>query len=202
MLETAMALVLERGTHGLTLTAVGEEAGYSRGLANFRYGSKEGLFNAMLSQYNKRWKQEASAFIGDRRGLDAFRSALDAVAHFLEEESRFMRAMHILYYETFSSCDIIRTRLAEQHSIYRDDIAKMIREGIADGSIRPNISPGQVAIQYCSFVFGLVYQWLISPEIDFRRAIHEYSDGVCELLKIEPVERSNAASRPKAKRKA
>lgn len=193
-----MSLILERGTHGTTLKDIGEQAGYSRGLANFRFGSKEGLFSAMLSQYNKRWKQEADAFIGDRHGLEAFKSALDAVAHFLDAEAQFMRAMHILYYETMSSCDIIRERLAEQHSSYREDIARMIREGIADGTIRKSASPEQVAIQYCSFVFGIVYQWLVSPTIDFKRAIQEYSDGVCELLKVRKDMRAPVSGRPRA----
>ncbi|WP_313802276.1 TetR/AcrR family transcriptional regulator [Sphingobium sp.] len=182
MLDAAMQLVHERGIHGTTLKEVGELAGYSRGLANFRFGSKEGLFSAMLTQYNQRWKQEANEFIGDRRGLEAFKGALHAVSHFVETEAQFMRSMHILYYETLASSELIQRRLAEQHQAYRKDIASMIEQGIADGVIRKNISADQIAVQFCSFVFGIVYQWLVSPDIDVKRATEDYSAAMCELL--------------------
>ena len=43
MLDTAIKLICEYGTERTTLKAVGETAGYSRGLAGSRFGSKEGL---------------------------------------------------------------------------------------------------------------------------------------------------------------
>jgi len=42
MLDAAIDLILEHGTDKTTLAAIGEKAGYSRGLATYRFGSKAG----------------------------------------------------------------------------------------------------------------------------------------------------------------
>ena len=48
MLDAAIELVLEFGTEKTTLAMIGERAGYSRGLATYRFGSKTGLFKAVI----------------------------------------------------------------------------------------------------------------------------------------------------------
>ena len=45
MLDAAIELVLEHGTEKTTLAMIGEKAGYSRGLATYRFGSKAGLYD-------------------------------------------------------------------------------------------------------------------------------------------------------------
>ena len=45
MLDAAIELILEHGTDKTTLAAIGEKAGYSRGLATYRFGSKAGLYD-------------------------------------------------------------------------------------------------------------------------------------------------------------
>ena len=64
MYEAAKELIAEHGTHNTTLREVGELAGYSRGLASNRFGSKEDLFAEMIDVFNKRWKAELTAHVG------------------------------------------------------------------------------------------------------------------------------------------
>ena len=45
LLDAAIDLILERGIEKTTLQAIGARAGYSRGLATYRFGSKAGLFD-------------------------------------------------------------------------------------------------------------------------------------------------------------
>ena len=40
MFESAKQILVEKGTHNTTLKEIGERAGYSRGLASNRFGSK------------------------------------------------------------------------------------------------------------------------------------------------------------------
>ena len=55
MLEAAVDLIVERGTGQATLKDVGEKAGYSRGLAGYRFGNKEGLFDFVLRSVGDEW---------------------------------------------------------------------------------------------------------------------------------------------------
>ena len=45
MIDAAIELILEFGPEKTTLAAIGERAGYSRGLATYRFGSKAGLYD-------------------------------------------------------------------------------------------------------------------------------------------------------------
>lgn len=181
-----MALVLEHGTHNTTLREVGERAGYSRGLASNRFGSKEELFAELIQIYNERWKKESTAFVGNKTGLEAFDAANESIIHYMNENSDYMRAMFILYSETVGSSSVMRERLAEQHNAYRRSIARYIRQGIEEQTIKNTVVPSRVALQYTSFYFGLVYQWLANPEaIDFESALHDFRDALV-LLIAEP----------------
>jgi len=51
ILDSAMALVSEKGVAGMTLNEAGERAGYSRGLPAHHYGNKEGLLVAADRAY-------------------------------------------------------------------------------------------------------------------------------------------------------
>jgi AcrR family transcriptional regulator len=183
MYDAAMKLIGEHGTHNTTLKEVGERAGYSRGLASYRFGSKEALFGNLVTFFNHKWVEELDRFVGGRTGLAAFIAALDAVEDFLLEQPEYMKAMYILWYESISSHSDVRERLAEQHEAYRSDVVRWVREGIAEGFIRPYINPERLAVQFCSFIFGTIYQWLVKPEaIDVKTAFSEYKQGVLSLI--------------------
>ena len=51
MFEMAIELVNERGTAKTTLKDIGEGAGYSRGLASYRFGSKDGLWMELFARF-------------------------------------------------------------------------------------------------------------------------------------------------------
>src|SRR5690606_36212802 len=163
MFEAAMHLIVERGTHDTTLKEIGERAGYSRGLASNRFGSKEALFNQMVRHFNKGWAKELRRFVGEKTGLAAFMAALEAVEHFLLNHTIEMQALYILWYESITSHTTVRRQLAANHIAYRRDAERWVRQGIEKGDIRPSIDPTCFAVEFSAFIFGLVYQWLVNP---------------------------------------
>ncbi|UVO49719.1 TetR/AcrR family transcriptional regulator [Sphingomonas sp. SUN019] len=186
MYEAAVALIFESGTHNTTLKDIGERAGYSRGLASNRFGSKEALFGNLVTNFNKTWVEELGRFVGDRTGLPAYLAALDAVEDFLLTQSVVMKAMYILWYETISSHNDLRVRLAEHHAAYRRDAERWLREGIKDGVVRPDVDPALTAIQFCSFIFGTIYQWLVDPvAVDIPGSFRLYRQTSLETLAVQ-----------------
>ncbi len=55
MIEAAIELLNTVGIQGTTLVAIGEKAGYSRGLVTHHFGSKAGLFRAVLKRITANW---------------------------------------------------------------------------------------------------------------------------------------------------
>lgn len=186
MLEAAKELIVEHGTHNTTLREVGERAGYSRGLASNRFGSKEGLFDQLVRDFNRRWASELRGGVGSSTGLPAFCAALDAVEYFLLNRSHEMKALYILWFESMSSHDEIRKRLARNHTAYRRDAEKWVREGIREGTISDTIDPQCFAIEFASLIFGLIYQWLVDPDkIDVHAVFQHYRRNAIETLAVK-----------------
>jgi AcrR family transcriptional regulator len=163
MFDAAMQLIVEQGTHATTLKAVGERAGYSRGLASSRFGSKDALFGQLVLHFNTSWTQELANKVGTRGGGEACLAALCAVEDFLSSHSKYMQAMYILWFESISTHNDVRDHLAAYHEIYRSDVAHWVEEGIASGEIDPAVDAECYAFGFCSFIFGTIYQWLVAP---------------------------------------
>jgi AcrR family transcriptional regulator len=175
MFDAAMQLIVEQGTHATTLKAVGERAGYSRGLASSRFGSKDALFGQLVLHFNTSWTQELANKVGTRGGVEACLEALCAVEDFLSSHSKYMQAMYILWFESISTHNDVRDHLAAYHEIYRSDVAHWVEEGIANGEIDPAVDAECYAFGFCSFIFGTIYQWLVAPNnVDLHKQFEAF----------------------------
>lgn len=190
MFESAKQLIVEKGTHKTTLKEIGERAGYSRGLASNRFGSKEGLFSQMVRDFNKRWARELHRYVGEKTGLAAYIAAFDAVESFLLGHSEEMRALYILWFESMTSHEGVRRRLAANHLAYRRDTERWVGQGIQQGTIRPSIDPVCFAVEFSALIFGLIYQWLVQPEgINFSIVFRHYRRSSLETLSYWPIDK-------------
>ena len=186
MFEAAMHLIVEHGTHNTTLKEVGERAGYSRGLASNRFGSKETLFGYLVRDFNEKWAAELRRFVGKNTGLAAVEGALDAVEFFILNRSTQMQAMYILWFESISSYPHVRRRLAANHIAYRLDTVRWLSQGIAEGTVRSSVDAESFAVEFSAFIFGLVYQWLANPSaINLHRVMQHYRDNTIRRLRID-----------------
>lgn len=171
MVEAAIELILERGTDKTTLQAIGEQAGYSRGLATYRFGSKAGLFDEICKSISRHWLDYLQAGVGDQIGVEAMCTALDSFFQFVSDYPRDARVLQILYCGAASPAAEYRQTSVNIHDRQRQDVAEWVSAGIAAGSIRPEVDPDSVAAQYIAYISGMTYLWVIDPEsINFRKA--------------------------------
>jgi len=171
MLEAAIELILERGTDKTTLAAIGEKAGYSRGLATYRFGSKAGLFDEVCKSISRRWLDYLRQGVGDKIGIEAMCAALDAFFRFVSDSPREARVLQILYCGAASPQSEYRQTSAKIHQKQQDDVAKWVQAGQRDGSVRADADAHSIAAQYIAYISGMTYLWVINPgSIDFRKA--------------------------------
>lgn len=171
MLDAAIELLLERGTDGTTLAAIGEKAGYSRGLATYRFGSKAGLYDEVCKSISRHWLDYLKTDVGEKIGIDAMCAALDSFFQFVSDSPREARVLQILYCGAASPNSEYRQTSANIHQRQQDDVAAWVRAGQAVGSVRANADPKSIAAQYIAYISGMTYLWLINPKsIDFRKA--------------------------------
>jgi AcrR family transcriptional regulator len=164
MLDAAVSLICERGTAGTTLKEVGERAGYSRGLASYRFGNKGGLFAFIIRSIGESWLRELRRAVQGRVGLEAIDAATDAHYEFVVDGAERIRAFYILWFDSIGPDAEIKQVVAHIHERRRRDVAEWIERGIEAGAIEPDVDTAGTAEQFCAAIIGIVYQWLVTPD--------------------------------------
>lgn len=166
-----MSLVLEHGPEKTTLAMIGEQAGYSRGLATYRFGSKGGLYDALCRSISRHWLEYLTRGVGDKVGIEAMCAALDTIYKFEHDSPQEARALQILYSGAASPSSEYQRTVVTIRSRQKSDVAEWIRRGQAAGEIRDDVDTGDVAAQYVAYIAGMTYLWLMSPEsFDFAKS--------------------------------
>ena len=174
MADAAVKLICERGAAATTLKDVGLEAGYSRGLASYRFGSKAGLWAFLIRTIGEDWLAELQRAVAGTTGIDTIHAALDAHCHFLLESSDRVRAFYILWFDSVGPDEELRTVITGAHRRRRRDVEAWIKQGIAAGQIPETVDASGIAAQFAAAVIGIVYTWLIAPLAhDEVKALHD-----------------------------
>ena len=174
MLDAAVQLIVERGAEGTTLKEVGELAGYSRGLAGYRFGSKAQLFSFIVRSVGEEWLRELGQAVENKVGLDAILAAADAHYHFVLEAADRIRAFYILWFISIGPDVEFKQVIAHVHERRQKDVEDWIRRGVAEGKVRNDVDVRGIADQFCAAIIGIVYQWLVAPDADDSiKQLHE-----------------------------
>ena len=165
LLDAAAALIVERVFGALTLAAIGERAGYSRGLVTARFGSKDGLVDALIERIVGRWShRNVLPRTKGRSGREAMLVMLDAIRAQAERDPRALRVLYALMFEAIGPDPGLRARFAKFHEDMRADFAGFVARGKRDGSIARCVDAGAEATLVISGLRGIGYQWLLDPE--------------------------------------
>ena len=162
-LEAAVGLMGERGYEKTTLAAIGEAAGYSRGLATHHFGSKADLFARVIRWISDKMRRQLEPALQGRSGADALLAFADAHRRFAEENPLMTRALYVLWFQSLICDSPTREAAIEDLLGHRDRIRRIIEQGIREGTVRSDADPSAEAIQFCGALFGLGLQWLIDP---------------------------------------
>ena len=163
MFDVAVKFIVEQGTAKTTLKAVGESAGYSRGLAGSRFNSKTGLFCFVIKRVAEYWLDEMKKATHDKSGYAAIHATIDAHYQFSRKAPLSVRAFYILWFESIGLDSEMRDVVASIHRRRLSDVTEWIEQGIKAGEISSKVDAGAVAQYFLTSMFGIVYQWLIVP---------------------------------------
>ena len=171
MLDAAIELVLEHGTEKTTLAMIGEKAGYSRGLATYRFGSKAGLYDSLCKAIGRNWLEYLKRGVEGKIGIDAMCSALDTVYQWVTDAPEEARVLQILHCGSASPGSQYSETSIGIHNRQQSDVVEWVEAGQANGQIREDIDARAIAAEYVAYTSGMSYLWLISPEtFDFENA--------------------------------
>ncbi|ATY09083.1 TetR family transcriptional regulator [Amycolatopsis sp. AA4] len=159
LLKAAAELVVEEGVRAVTLARVGERAGYSRGLVTHHFGGKQ----ALLEHLARTAQPGFVPGLADLPpGLDRLLRLIDGYLAQLSEPDVLSRAFLVLWAESMTAPELAPIfRVRDQ--AFRDDLRDEISAGIAEGTIRAEVVPEQIAVAIVGQLRGIALQRLLDP---------------------------------------
>jgi AcrR family transcriptional regulator len=170
IIEAMRASVATRGAAGSTFDHVAREAGVSRGLLHYYFGSKERLLVEVV-RHDCETRIEAMDERISRAGTvdDIIAALVLGLEEFIEGEPSSPAVIYELLSASRHS-DEIRAELAELYRRWRADLADALRAKERDGVVRLEADPEAVASMLFALGDGFGIQVLSDPDWDRTKA--------------------------------
>ncbi|WP_214405471.1 TetR/AcrR family transcriptional regulator [Pseudonocardia lacus] len=182
VLDAAMALIARSGSRAVTLAEVGEAAGYSRGIVYHHFGSRERLLEAVVDAAQR---FDVPAYRGD--GLDYLVRIIEAYLRNVVRRTPSARAFLQLWGEAIAADPVLAPLFARRDADFRRLLADVVRQGVADGSIRPDVDPAAAAVLIVALVRGTGLQLIAQPPVrNVPALIREATRSVRAAFAVTP----------------
>jgi AcrR family transcriptional regulator len=170
IVEAMRASVAVRGAAGSTFDHVAQEAGVSRGLLHYYFGSKERLLVEVVRRDSEVRMHRLEEHLATADSIDAIVDVLvRQLEDFVAEETP-----HAIIHELFSVSrhnEEVRDELAELYRKTRGQVAEILQAKQAAGVVELRGDPEAVASLLFALGDGLELQIVSDPEWDSTRAL-------------------------------
>jgi AcrR family transcriptional regulator len=163
IVATAIEIIASRGLADASLAEIARQAGCSKGVISYHFGSKQELMDAIL----RRLLREPAAYIKIR--VEAHETAEDRLMAYVEANFEFMQT-HPNHYNALVDLwgsrfdddgkNHFQTEAYEPSRHYLDNI---LRQGMKSGEFRELSGPTLAAVTQ-AVIDGVMLQWVIDPK--------------------------------------
>jgi AcrR family transcriptional regulator len=182
IVEAMRASVAARGTAGSTFDHVAREAGVSRGLLHYYFGTKERLLVEVVRREcevrGELLEQAVASAAGADELIDALVRSFEVI---LEQGSTGV----VMFYELLmlgQRNGEIATELAELARSTRERLAEALRAGSRAGVFELRADAGDVSSFLFALADGVTIRRLSEPELDVRRLMDQAVAAARALL--------------------
>lgn len=184
LLDAAMRLFARHGVDGTSLADIGNEAGYSRGLANHHFGSRAALVERLAARSQQRFIDEDPA--GSTAGIDRLLSVADAYLARLHEHVEESRAFFVMWGSSFAEHAQLRPVFVVDDAFFRDGIASVVRDGQDAGVVRSDVDAEAFGVVFVALLRGIGAQYFVAPtRVDLDAARRTCADLLRGVLVVE-----------------
>ena len=182
IIDAMRSSVARRGTAASTFDHVSREAGVSRGLLHYYFGTKEQLLAEAVRRDCELRLERLERQLSTAKSADDF---IDLMAQNLQEtvvsDPDFVTVVFELFTLSRRNTDIAVEYAGLMRST-REHVAGMLAAAQREGVLRLHAEPEAVAEVLFSLGDGLALRMLSEPERDFRHTIHAGITCVRALL--------------------
>ncbi len=182
IVEAMRASVAARGIAGSTFDVVARQAGVSRGLLHYYFGSKERLLVEVVRRESEVRGQRLHQAVAGATGADEL---IEALVRSLEEILGEGKNPMVTFYELLTLGQRnaeIAAELAELAHRTRTRLADALRAGSEAGVFELRAEPGHVAGFLFALADGVTIRRLSEPDLDVRPLIDQAAAAARALL--------------------
>jgi AcrR family transcriptional regulator len=166
LLKTALSVFSAKGYAATTLDDVAKAAKVTRGAIYWHFKSKADLYNTLVQEFSARGAvvvQQAVAQGGTL--IDILRRIFVRVCTLIEEDKETRAVMELTLFKTGldPELQIGRKKQIEAGNALLQGITEAMSQGIAQGVLRSDIDPADMARAFIAFENGAIQLWLLTP---------------------------------------
>lgn len=176
ILSTGRRLVTTKGFGGVGLSMLLKECGVPKGSFYYYFASKEAFGEAMLESYVAEYKERLDALLAQPgSAADRLIAFCDAWMNQERQAGLVSTCLVVkLGAEVADLSDAMRRVLDDGVRMLTAELAQLLRQGAADGSLRPQADPEAAAqALYAQWLGAAILSKLSQDEIPLQRALED-----------------------------
>lgn len=164
LLDAAAELIGELGP-SVSLAAIGERAGYSRGLVNFHFGSRAVLMRRLVDDVTERFREAVLAEARSGSVLDQLLGLVRAYFDVVADFPPLHRARLVLWADAVATDSDVRPAMVAADRVFREEIVRGVERGTASGEFPSDVDASGLATVVVAMLRGVALESLLDDSI-------------------------------------
>ena len=167
VLKAALSVFSAKGYAAATLDDVGSAAKVTRGAIYWHFKSKADLYNTLVQELSARGASVVQQAVSEGGTLiDILRRVFVRQCALIEEDKEARAVMELALFKTGLNPELQTGRKKQQEAgnALVEGIAAAMGQGIAQGVLRDDMNPIDMARAFLAFENGAIQMWLASPK--------------------------------------
>lgn len=182
LLASAARLFAQHGVDHTSLADIGENAGYSRGLVNFHFGSRAVLLERLAQRVQNNFLDRLTVSDGDE--LAALSVVAGNYLAMLQESEESTRAYFIMGGAALPADSALRSVFVTGDRLFCERVQHLLMDGQHHKTINTDIDPAGMATAIIGMLRGIAMQYLLQLDDEFdvngaRDACEEFIQSGC-----------------------
>lgn len=167
LLKTALAVFSAKGYAATTLDDVAKSAKVTRGAIYWHFKSKSDLYNTLIQEFSARGAAVVQQAVAEGGTLiEILRRVFVRQCALIEEDKEARAVMELALFKTGLDPELQagRKKQVETGNALLEGITGAMQQGMAQGFLRNDMDPADLARAFIAFENGVIQLWLVSPK--------------------------------------
>ncbi len=166
VLKAALAVFSKKGYAATTLDDVAAAAKVTRGAIYWHFKSKADLYNTLVQEFSARGAAVVQQAVAEGGTLiDILRRVFVRQCALIEDDKEARAVIELALFKTGLDPDLQagRKKQVEGGNVLLEGISGAMQQGIAQGVLRSDLDPADMARAFIAFENGVIQLWLTTP---------------------------------------